>query len=49
MSYTLEHVAQAMTIQELNQALETALETEQSRIVWAVVNELEHRDEALTL
>jgi len=44
MTYTIDDVIAKMTTQELEQALDTALEESDNRVVWMLVDEIERRD-----
>ncbi|MBA2935997.1 hypothetical protein HZF05_18100 [Sphingomonas sp. CGMCC 1.13654] len=44
MTYTIDDVIAKMTTQELEQALDTALEDVDSRLVWRLIDEIERRD-----
>jgi hypothetical protein len=44
MTYTIDDVIAKMTTQELEQALDTALEGAENHVVWMLVDEIERRD-----
>ena len=44
MTYTIDDVIAKMTTQELEQALDTALEGTDNPVVWMLVDEIERRE-----
>jgi hypothetical protein len=44
MTYTIDDVIAKMTTQELEQALDTALEESDNHVVWRLIDEIERRD-----
>lgn len=44
MTYTIDDVIAKMTTQELEQALDTALEDSENHVVWMLIDEIERRD-----
>jgi hypothetical protein len=50
MTYTFQDVIVCMSSEELGDALDTMLETEErSRLIWPIIDELERRDELISL
>jgi hypothetical protein len=49
MTYTIDDVIAKMTTQELEQALDTALEGAENHVVWMLVDEIERRDGSKSL